>query len=76
MSWKITVDPARCVGSGMCAGVAPGYFTLSGGRSEPAAVPVDDAEEVLAAVQCCPMEAITVTDAATGTPVAAPGEEI
>lgn len=74
MTWRVEVDQQKCVGSGMCVGVAPARFTLVDGKSRPPAGPVAAAaaEEVLAAATCCPVEAITITDLATGDPV--PGQ--
>lgn len=66
-TWRVQVDGGRCVGSGMCAGVAPRHFTLDGERSRPASATVGADDGVLAAAECCPMEAITISDAATGT---------
>jgi ferredoxin len=50
----------------MCAGVAPGYFTIVKETSRPVSATVDADDAVMAAAECCPMEAITVTDAGTG----------
>lgn len=71
MSWEVQVDHEQCIGSGMCAGVASGLFQIVSGRSEPLQeeVPADDAEKALAAASCCPMEAITITNVATGETV-------
>jgi ferredoxin len=74
--WRVTVDQDRCAGAGLCAGLAPHRFTLAGGRSQPPAGPVDADDVVLDAAECCPMEAIILTDAATGEPIfAVPAEE-
>ena len=67
--WKITVSPA-CIGSGVCAGTAPGHFTIGpDGRSRPLASPIEPDDAVLGAAASCPMEAIAVTDADTDAPV-------
>lgn len=66
MSWRVEVDPGRCVGSGMCVGVAPDHFTLHGEASRPRTAEIAAAEAVMAAATCCPMEAITITDLVTG----------
>ena len=58
--WRIRVDPQACIGSGSCAAVAPRHFRWDGHTS----VPVDDVvppdDDVLAAADTCPAEAITV----------------
>lgn len=65
-AWRITVKKT-CVGSGMCAAIADGYFVLdSDERSRPVAAEVAPAEAVRYAAVSCPMEAIVVTDTATG----------
>jgi ferredoxin len=67
--WKITVSP-DCIGSGVCAGTAPRHFALGpDGRSHPLASPVEPDEAVMDAAISCPMEAIAVADADTGTPI-------
>lgn len=65
-SWYVAVDDQRCTGSGICASLAGTHFTYREGRSRVRAGPVAADDDVLAAAECCPMEAITVTDAATG----------
>jgi ferredoxin len=67
--WAVTVDFDRCAGSGMCAGLAAHHFGFDGGRSRPPAGPLDADEAVIAAAECCPMEAITVTEAGSGRPI-------
>jgi ferredoxin len=64
--WNLEIDHTRCVGSGMCAGVAPEYFTIVGEVSRPVAATVTADDTVMAAAECCPMEAIAVTEASTG----------
>jgi ferredoxin len=71
--WRVDVDAQRCTGAGLCAGLAPDHFSLSAGRSRPPSAPVDPDEAVLSAAECCPMEAIRVTDPATGHPVLGTG---
>ncbi|NBE82869.1 ferredoxin [Micromonospora rubida] len=60
--WRLHVDPTRCIGSGICAGTAPGHFTLVEGLSRPLAERVTPAQEVIDAADSCPMEAIVVSD--------------
>jgi ferredoxin len=67
---SITVDRTVCMGTAMCVGTAPDRFTLVDGKSSAVAdrTPFDD--DVLAAAETCPVEAITVRDAATGEVIA------
>lgn len=62
--WRLHVDPDTCIGSGICAGVAPDHFTLVGGVSTAVPGPVPPADVVVDAAESCPVEAITVRDAA------------
>lgn len=67
--WNVTVSSA-CIGSGVCAGTAPRHFALGpDNRSRPLASPIEPDDAVLGAAASCPVEAIAVTDADTGTPV-------
>lgn len=72
--WRIEVDTSRCTGSGMCAGLAPGQFHLTDGRSRPATDEIAPDTAVASAAECCPMEAIVLTDAATGQSVLGPSD--
>ncbi|MEV5377605.1 ferredoxin [Streptosporangium nondiastaticum] len=73
--WHVRVDRGLCVGSGMCAGSAPGAFALDAGhRSRPLAEETDPSEEVLAAAETCPVEAITISRPDTGETVFPPDE--
>jgi ferredoxin len=67
--WRVTVDPGRCVGSGVCVGTAPGRFRLDGDRSRPVDELVEPDPAVLDAAEVCPSEAIIVRDGA-GHPLA------
>jgi ferredoxin len=64
--WRITVDKGTCIGSAVCAGTLPNRFKIVDDK----AVPVDEViapdDDVLGTAESCPMEAILVTDAATG----------
>ncbi|MFJ9030589.1 ferredoxin [Streptomyces sp. NPDC102274] len=62
MAWQLHVDGERCMGSGLCAGMAPDYFTLEGDRARPLAASVEAHEVVLDAADSCPAMAITVVD--------------
>jgi ferredoxin len=68
--WVITVDRSACIGSGMCAGSAPGYFGLVDGKVAPHSAEVAPDHDVAAAADNCPMEAILVTVRDTGMIVA------
>lgn len=68
--WRVTVDPRRCIGSGICAGAAPKHFVLVDAVSIPLEELVTPAEAVLDAAESCPMEAITVWDAVDGRIIA------
>ncbi len=60
-TWDVEVDRSTCIGSGLCVGVAPGYFLLDGGRSRPTqglGNPQDPA--ILHAAGTCPALAIQV----------------
>ncbi|WP_030908410.1 ferredoxin [Streptomyces sp. NRRL F-5126] len=67
-AWHIEVDGDVCVGSGMCAALAPERFVLEGAAASVAPGAADpDADEVLLDVaDSCPASAITVTDGGSG----------
>lgn len=67
--WQVTVSAERCAGSGLCAGIAPAHFDLAGARSRGPATPIGPDDDVLAAAECCPMEAISIAEASSGAPV-------
>ena len=62
MTWHIKVDADTCIGSGMCAGLAPEHFELVGGYSRPVKDDVEPDDIVLDAADSCPVEAITVSE--------------
>jgi ferredoxin len=62
-AWRVSVDPRRCIGSGICAGTAPRHFHLIDGLAMPLAEMIDPAEPVTDAADSCPVEAIMVRDA-------------
>ncbi len=65
--YRIRVDQTLCQGSGVCAGIAPDHFEVGEDyRSRPIHEVVDANELVIDAAECCPLEAIIVTDADTG----------
>ncbi|WP_455359414.1 ferredoxin [Streptomyces sp. SYSU K21746] len=60
--WHVEVDRGVCIGSGMCVNHAPTGFTLDSARqSHPRTSETDANEQVLAAAEGCPVEAITIT---------------
>ncbi|OIK23550.1 ferredoxin [Streptomyces malaysiense] len=64
MSWRLSVDPGECMGSGMCAGTAPDLFALDGDRSRPVREHIPEGDErALDAADICPMRAISVQNA-------------
>lgn len=69
-AWRVTVDRDRCIGSGMCVGMAPGHFVLAAGKSRPTVDTTAPAEVVTDAAESCPAEAIAVRDDADGRLIA------
>ena len=65
-AWRLTVDADDCIGSGMCAGIAPELFTLVDGVSRPVSGAVAPDQAAVDAAESCPVEAIAVRDAADG----------
>ncbi|WP_329154793.1 ferredoxin [Streptomyces anulatus] len=73
--WHVEVDRSVCIGSGMCVNHAPDGFRLDSARqSHPTEEDRDAGEEVLAAAEGCPVEAITLTLAGAGEVVFPPEE--
>jgi ferredoxin len=68
--WQVSIDSGTCIGSGVCAGTAPAYFTLDGGYGTPVANEVDPNEDVVNAAESCPMEAILVRENGTDKVIA------
>lgn len=68
--WRVAVDAQCCIGSGMCAGAAPTSFRLTGGVSTPLRELTAPDQSVINAAEQCPVEAITVIDAASGQHIA------
>jgi ferredoxin len=69
-AWRLTVDADTCIGSGMCAGIAPELFTLTDGVSTAVPAPVAPDPAAVDAAESCPVEAIAVRDAADGRLIA------
>lgn len=63
-TWRVQVDPRRCIGSGVCTGAAPKHFVLVNGLSSPVAELITPDDGVTDAADSCPVEAITVRDTA------------
>ena len=70
MSWSIAVDDQTCIGSGMCAGVAPDHFELVDGYSQARSGPVEPSDDLVEAAESCPVEAILVKEVDTGKVIA------
>ncbi|MFF8596270.1 ferredoxin [Streptomyces sp. NPDC015220] len=68
--WQVRVDAKACMGTGICAGTAPGRFELRDGASHPTSESVAPAREVVDAAESCPVEAILVTHRGTGARIA------
>ncbi|GGW18552.1 hypothetical protein GCM10018980_61040 [Streptomyces capoamus] len=73
--WHVEVDRSLCIGSGQCLHHAPGGFRLDHARqSHPTAPDTDAGEQVLAAAEHCPVEAIVITLRDSGEAVFPPEE--
>ncbi|MFD7012918.1 ferredoxin [Streptomyces sp. NPDC059161] len=60
--WHVEVDRSVCIGSGMCVNHAPAGFELDAARQSHPTMPDTDAnEQILAAAEGCPVEAILIT---------------
>ncbi|WP_367132017.1 MULTISPECIES: ferredoxin [Streptomyces] len=68
-TWRVTVDRSACLGSGICASLAPESFRLEDERSRPVREAAEPGEALLDAADSCPAAAITVTE---GTEVIGP----
>ncbi|WP_432062746.1 ferredoxin [Streptomyces sp. S1] len=58
--WTTAVDREMCMGSGMCAGLAPDLYRLEGDVAEPVRPEIAEDERALDAADSCPALAITV----------------
>ncbi|MER7234250.1 ferredoxin [Streptomyces olivaceus] len=64
--WRLEADHDACLGTGICAGIAPDHFQVIDGRSVPSAEETPPDEAVRDAVESCPMEALRILDAGNG----------
>lgn len=64
--WIVTIDRDACIGTGVCAGAAPGQIEVRTGKASALAPETAPDEAVIDAAEMCPMSAITVRDAASG----------
>jgi ferredoxin len=70
MTWRVTVDSGRCIGSGICIGTAPDRFRFDDKQhSTPVAGLIEPDDAVRDAAVSCPVEAVSLMDADTGKPV-------
>jgi ferredoxin len=69
-AWRVRVDADTCIGSGMCAGIAPAVFTLVDGVAVARPEPIAPEPAAVDAADSCPVEAITLHDDADGRLIA------
>jgi ferredoxin len=62
MTWHVDIDKTVCIGSGMCAALAPELFRLDDDYAEPVAAEIEPIDIALDAADQCPTMAITVRD--------------
>ncbi|MEU6487417.1 ferredoxin [Streptomyces sp. NPDC046887] len=62
MTWTTEVDREQCMGSGMCAGLAPDLYRLEGATATPVHHDIAEDERALDAADSCPALAIVVRD--------------
>jgi len=62
MTWQVSVDRVVCLGSGMCAALAPELFTLDDDYATPVSPDIEPNEVALDAADQCPAQAITVLE--------------
>ncbi|GGZ37982.1 hypothetical protein GCM10010387_35020 [Streptomyces inusitatus] len=72
VSRSVRVDSRLCLGSGMCAAIAPEVFALDGDRARAREDGAEPDERALEAAEICPALAITVHE---GTAVIGPRRE-
>ena len=70
-NWRVTVEAGTCIGSGICRSLAPQIFVLGDDRvSRPSHDVVGEDLTVADAANCCPVQAILVTEVASGRLIA------
>ena len=58
---KVSVNSERCIGCELCSVICPDIFKVNNSATVTTnAIPVDVEEDVREAVECCPVEAITI----------------
>jgi ferredoxin len=68
-SLEVSVAPT-CISSGYCRNSAPDVFGVGPDRKAVVTSnPVDESDDVIDAMESCPVEAISARDAATGASV-------
>ncbi len=68
--YKIDIDRELCIGDGACCGEAPNTFEMDDENIAKVTNPDGHTpDEILQAAQTCPVDAIKLTDAATGEQV-------
>jgi ferredoxin len=73
--WQVEVDRSICIGSAQCTHQAPARFHLDAAmQSHPTDPETDANEQILAAAEGCPVEAIMITLLGSGEPVFPPEE--
>ncbi|MEU1009760.1 ferredoxin [Streptomyces sp. NPDC005890] len=73
--WHVEVDRSLCIGSAQCLHHAPAGFHLDPARqSRPTTPDTDASEQILAAAENCPVEAIVITLRDSGEAVFPPEE--
>lgn len=68
--WRLAVDTTLCIGSGACAGSSDHFRMTQEGHAEPLEDVIVADDTARDAAECCPAEAITVTDPHTGELIA------
>lgn len=60
---KIVVDHSKCIGCGICVGTDPTHFDYNdSGLSTPVSQENVESEDVLAAINACPVSAISIEE--------------
>ncbi|MFC5724299.1 ferredoxin [Streptomyces gamaensis] len=62
MAWEVSVDRGSCLGSGICAALAPELFELADERSRARQERIPPDGAALDAADSCPAAAITVRE--------------